>query len=398
MEFPLSVETSLMNFISANTLPLYALPPPPSLEEPPLHPVPLPVKPVPKKRSRQSCREDAVVLPTDHLTFLASSTHTLPQLKYICKQMKLRVTGNKSDLKENIRQHLLRIASAKTIQKAWRTFMHRHWSVARGPARFNRGLCINTTDFCTMENLTDQPFHRFFSYRDKDNKIYGFDLLSFYNLYHMPNATRPNATRNVTNPYNRKPIPATVYLCLYRVVRFSKILFNDYLNQDEDELDQESVDDFNEDVDDFNEDVDEGVVVTPLEFEREINVLFRAIDDLGNYSDPAWMLELERSRLLKFLRDLNDIWSHRANLRVQVKRDISPNGNPFVLANAEMGDLEYYEMDELRSIVIKVVRVFVYDGVNRDSRVLGAMYVLGALTLASHASATALPWLYASFL
>ena len=347
-----------------------------------------PVKPI-RKRIRHVGREDTVALPTDHLTFISTSSHTLPQLKYLCRQFKLKVTGNKSELKEYIRVHLARSWSARIIQKAWQTFMQRQWSVCRGPARFQRHLCINTTDFCTMEDLKNQPFHRFFSYCDKDQKIYGFDLLSFYNLYHMP-----STTRYVMNPYNREQIPNAVYRSLLRLVNFGKLLYNDDITVDNDPVEADMADDLNEDII-LDEEI---IVVTPAQFTREIHLLFRAIDDLGNYSDPDWILELERSRLLKFLRDLNDIWSHRANLRIQVKRDISPNGHPFFLADADMGDLEYYEIDELQAIVLKVIKIFVHDGVNNESRMLGAMYVLGALTLVSHSAAIALPWLYESFI
>lgn len=339
-------------------------------------------------------RDEQVPVPADDTwtSFAETSTHTLPQLKYLCRLFKVRLTGNKTELKMYIKTHLCRSWSARKVQKQWRKYMAQQWSLSRGPARFNRALCVNTTDFCTMDDLSTLPFHRFFSFCGSDNKIYGFDILSFYNLCELPSSIAA-----VTNPYTREGISIHVYLRLLQCIDLSKILYNQDVIAEEDE-----------------EDIKEATVATvatvpaetnlnnrrlsPADIEREIHVLFRAIDDLGNYSDPSWLLDLERPRLLKFLLDLNDIWSHRANLRVQVKRDISPYGNPFELADIIIGDLEYMELQDLRLLALKVMIVFVHAGVNRDSQILGAMYVLGALTLSSHAAATALPWLFDSFL
>jgi hypothetical protein len=43
---------------------------------------------------------------------------------------------------------------------------------------------------------------------------------------------------------------------------------------------------------------------------------------------------------------------------------------------------------------LEVLEKMVNTGANRDSKCLGAYYVLGALTLVSTDAASALPWLY----
>jgi hypothetical protein len=123
---------------------------------------------------------------------------------------------------------------------------------------------------------------------------------------------------------------------------------------------------------------------------------FQNIDSLGNYSSPEWFLTLNRNQLIKFLRELSDIWNYRAQLSNEMKQNICPpNGDPFRNIN-----LSYIvnEPDSLgiKKKVLDVLERFVNNGVDRDSKTLGAYYVLGALTLVNDSAASSLPWLFQS--
>jgi hypothetical protein len=123
--------------------------------------------------------------------------------------------------------------------------------------------------------------------------------------------------------------------------------------------------------------------------------LFQNIDALGNYSNAQWFLTLNRNQLIKFLRELVDIWSYRAPLTIETKRAICPPlGNPFIrMPNYNI--LQTMEnMDELRKNILDIMEKMVVTGVDKDSKYLGASYVLSALTLVNSDAATALPWLY----
>lgn len=54
-------------------------------------------------------------------------------------------------------------------------------------------------------------------------------------------------------------------------------------------------------------------------------------------------------------------------------------------------------LNQIRLSIVHLIDRFVSAGINHDSRVLGTYYVLGALTLVSEDAATAIPWLYQSF-
>jgi hypothetical protein len=71
-----------------------------------------------------------------------------------------------------------------------------------------------------MEDLCDLSYEQFFSYKDADNFIYGFDLVSIYNLLFK------NKTKNgqILNPYNRSKIPSGVFKNVKDIFRLSKLL------------------------------------------------------------------------------------------------------------------------------------------------------------------------------
>ena len=50
----------------------------------------------------------------------------------------------------------------------------------------------------------------------------------------------------------------------------------------------------------------------------------------------------------------------------------------------------------LKKNILKMMDKLVSSGIDRDSKALGAYYVLGALTMVNHNAAMALPWLYQS--
>jgi hypothetical protein len=54
------------------------------------------------------------------------------------------------------------------------------------------------------------------------------------------------------------------------------------------------------------------------------------------------------------------------------------------------------EILNIKKTILGVLEKFVNTGVDRDSRTLGAYYVLGALTLVNDSAAASLPWLFQS--
>ena len=92
------------------------------------------------------------------------------------------MTGNKKELISRIYAFLLLSNSVVKIQKIIRGCLQRKYTKYHGPALKNRLLCTNNFDFLSMEQLTEIPKEQFFSFKDGDGFIYGFDILSLHNL------------------------------------------------------------------------------------------------------------------------------------------------------------------------------------------------------------------------
>jgi len=324
---------------------------------------------VPKDACRKKTKipdEEFQIPDFSDYNLLASLNFNVRQLKQISKYYKQKRSGNKSELIFRLYNFLKFSFYAKSIQALWRGFIRRRYNDLRGPAILNYAKCINNTDFVTLQKLTTMPHYQFYSYTDEDNFTYGFDICSLYNLISKTDGIPKN-------PYNRANMPKKCIQNINSILRLSK-LFNEKIKIDlEDSL-------------------------AGLSPEKKVILfavsVFQRIDELGNNSDYRWFLSLPRIRLIRFIRELVDIWCYRANISPVVKRNICPpSGNPFIGLN--INNLELPTL-KLRKRILLALNNLVTKGVNRDAKSLGALYILTALTLVSKEAAEARPELYES--
>jgi hypothetical protein len=326
-------------------------------------------KNIPNTKKVDKISNEKMTIPTfSNYNTLFESNYNVQQLKQITKNYKLKVSGNKKELLNRIYVFLKLSETIIKIQKIFRGHLQRRCNFLRGPAFKKRNLCTNDSDFLTGEDFKEINFSQFFSYKDEDEFIYGFDVISLYNLIVKSGKTSP-----VKNPYNRNKISNDTIQNMKNLIRISKILKN--------EIDIEIKDE---------------ILSNEKSTELRILELFQNIDSLGNYTDPAWFITLNKVKIIKFMRELLDIWTYRAQLTNEVKRKICPPvGDPFRGFNFNHLHLEE-NMDNVRKSTINILEKFVNSGIDQDSKSLGAYYVLGALTLVSENAATSLPWLFQS--
>ena len=290
--------------------------------------------------------------------------YNLKELKHISKFYKLKISFKKDVLIDNIKKMFLRSENITTIQKIFRGWIVRLWCKSHGPEFKNRS-CVNDVDFLTMEDIRAIEPSYFFSYRDENEKYsYGFNVLSFYHLVR-------NSKKEVFNPYNRKNIDDKILNQMDKMLRLSKILKIEINLSLENEVDVDKKADF-----------------------RSLD-LFQSINELGNYSNHLWFNNLQTIQLIKFVRELNDIWCYRTQLSREIQQKICPRGNPFRHINFFRIRDETPEI--LKNKILTIMEEMVYSGVDNDSKALGCYYILGALTLVSPSAALALPWLYETF-
>jgi hypothetical protein len=293
----------------------------------------------------------------------------ITQLKQICKSYKLKITGKKVDLVERLYQFLKSYKYVVKIQKVFRGFLYRKIDKLKGEGLFDRSKCVNETDFLSMDELKLIPPLQFFSYTEYDGKIYGFNILSIFNLINKEKNKQP------INPYTRNIISDKVVNDIYKIICLSKICKQPISIAIKNEMNELS---------------------NKKKIEMKILDIFQYINSLGNYSEPNWFLSLTKIQLYKFFRELSDIWNYRANISEETKIKICPP-NGILFTHAERTHI-YHENNQLilQLKISIILEKMLYSGVDNDSKVLGAYYILAALTLVSQDAATSMSWLYQS--
>ena len=288
-------------------------------------------------------------------------------LKEICSNYKLKRSGNKPELYKRIYEFLESSYFSLKIQKIFRGYLVRNEIKLRGPGFKNRN-CQNENDFLTFQEIKNLENSIFFSIEENGN-IWGFNIISIYNIF------LKSPSNNFLNPYTRVPFPLSVINKLDSIIRLCKIK-NEPIN-----------------ININNENDDSITQKKKLDFKAL--ELFQYINSLGNYSDYNWYINLSKRNLIRFLRELQDIWMYRAQLSIDIQKQIcSPYGNPFRFI--DMTKISTFSFIQIFKYGINIIEQFCKKGTTNENCNLGSSYVLCALTLVSYEAACALPWLYDS--
>lgn len=302
----------------------------------------------------------------------------LPELKQYAKDLNIKVSGNKGDVKDRIEQQIKKEVNSVTIQKTFRRHLVLNWMKLKG----TRENCVNETDFYTMEPLNEIPYLNFIKYVDTTHNVnYGFDIKSLCTL----------ATKNkkFENPYNRENMKVPFGTKMIKVVKLTNILFpgNDLFKE---------IGTIHESANIFVEQQTqeqaffaryEGLQQMPLN--QRITDLFIHIDSLGNYSNREWLSNLNEDRLYYLILKINQLW-HR--IPHSLRNRICPYISPFSPEVFGAGQVNLNV-----SMVVKMAEILVYSGLDDEHKQLGAMYFLSGLTLVSLNARTQLPWLYENY-
>ena len=296
--------------------------------------------------------------------------YTIKELKEITTKLKLlkHTYTKKADIRQYCTNMMYLSNNMTKIQKCWRNYFIRLFNQTLGPSYKNHKLSNNIDDFLTTENIENIDYYYYFSFKDSDNFIYTFNIISLYSLI----------TRNIIkNPYNRNKFTDSIITLLFKRMRYNRILnqLSDFINY------QPMVQNMND----------------------KIQNIFHKIDELGNYTDSAWFLDLDHKQLHKFIYEIYEIWCYRAQLSVEMKQIICPPmGNPFInmprniILPQNQQNSFFFSKGNLKRIALDIMEKLVYSAHTDENKNLGALYILSALTLVSQNACDALPWLYAS--
>jgi len=291
--------------------------------------------------------------------------YTINQLKSVGDFFNKKfISKKKNDIKEECYLFLKNSFYITKIQKLWKKHFIRNFNITQGPAIFNRSLCNNIEDFLTTETINEIDYYFFISYKDTDGFIYGFNIISIFNLIKK---------KDLKNPYTRNVFSSDLIMTVDRRISYNKILKKIY-----------------HEINDIG--------ARKMTIDDKIIELFQKIDSLGNYSQSEWFTSLNNSQIRAFILEIYDIWNYRAQILNETKLLICPpHGSPFRdipihIISSNM----FIDINNLKKYSFIIINNLINSAELSQNQNLGAIYVLTSLTLVNSEAANALPWLFQS--
>ena len=300
----------------------------------------------------------------DDFPLLKINKYTIKEVKEYGRKFNIIIKSKKKkDIIEECYEKIKKYKYIVKIQRLYKRFFINNFNKTLGPAKFNRSICNNEDDFLTTEKMNEIDYYFFISYKDEDNFIYGFNILSVFILI---------TKKDYRNPYTRKEFSKKFIHDVKKRNRYNRIL-----KKTEHEITNE--------------------INTPVNVNSKIIHLFQKMDELGNYTQVEWFTSLSSFKIKKFIMELYDIWFYRAEITNETKIKLCPpNGNPFVNINVNHIQSFYYPNESLKNIACIIMYNMLYSSNEKENQYLCSMYILSSLTLVSEQAAQTMPWLYQS--
>lgn len=329
--------------------------------------------------------------------------YSLIQLKAAAKSYSLRISGRKHDIIERLTNYFKQSKNAILIQTIFRGWICRYIIKLRGPGLNNRTICVNDTDFCTMEPLNEIDNDYFYSFTDNNKFTYGFNICSLIEAFRR---------NNKYNPYNRESFPTKIIDSIISLYNLSFILCDGFAIQNLPyKIPINTTINRNRRQSSF---INYSPITRPINtaedllrynnintirsrpIDNRISELFIEIDALGNYTTREWFDNLEIRDYIRLYRKLYELWYYRGELSREVQNNICPFYGPFdgifdrpILHNE-------ITLEQIKSACLIVMENMIYSGINIEYRKLGTLHALSALTIVSPGARNSLFWLYES--
>ena len=336
---------------------------------------------------------------------LELSCYLIGDLKVACKMCKEKITGTKPVLMNRLTTKYQTITQSIKIQSLFRGYYVRLNNKLRGSGFMSLSICNNTTDFCTLEPLEEIEHPYFFSYTDKNNFTYGFNISSLIYIYKLQ--------RKIKNPYNRDLIPKNILKNIFIVYYSNFILhqgfkqkhLNDYLNSRlflyPKQIRRRPSRHIHRDNSTLSPHHQQQLELLTINrnksYELRIREVFIEINRLEIYCDQAWVISLTPPLLRRFYIFLTDLWFYRSNIPYETKYKIcyltTIRGNPFD-RNIRRSELFHLDENELKDLIIYTMENMVFTVFDEDFKKIGCFHLMTALTSVSSSARRSLPYLY----
>lgn len=268
-----------------------------------------------------------------------------------------------------------------------------------GPALKNRGLCVNDSDFFTLDDLKDIPATDFFSFSDEKKFIYGFHLDSIIQLILKSDETYfEQFNKKLKNKYiiinNNK-----IKICYQH---FIKLLYNHYNKIKIINPYTRSIIDGNVKLNvirlyalkeyDINK-IEEIVEIVDIKtsVKNKCLSIFQKIDLFGYQTDINWLYDQNQTIIKIFYKKLALLWNFEFGLNNDARYKIAHSHNIFV----NLHDIMISRQDKytLLDKILDPVNAMVSNGATESDKQSGCIIVLYALAFINNRCILANPWL-----
>ena len=295
---------------------------------------------------------------------LRNYDYTINDLKDIYARFKIKwKQKRKKEIIEDCYLHLKHYYFASKIKRFLSNHFIKLFNKTQGPAILKRDMCNNVEDFLTTETMKEIDYYFFMSYRDTDGFVYGFNIISIYNLI---------IKKDTKNPYTRNEFSMELIEMVIKRIEYNRLLKK----------------------------VHHEISPIQLSANNKLISLFQKIDLLGNYTQVEWLISLSPFYIRRFILELYDIWDYRSQLTKEMKINICPPlGYPFKdIPLHIIQNNNHVSTDNLKNYCALIINQLINSSSERENQSLGAIYVLSALTLVNPSAAESMPWLYQSVL
>jgi hypothetical protein len=265
------------------------------------------------------------------------------------------------------------------LQKWIRKSLTKFKSKLHGPALISRQLCVNDSDFVSLDDLKDISNAEFISFKDDTGFIYGFHIDSIGELIfksdenyyenlkkHSSNLCYKQFIKTlfnhynkikIFNPYTRFPIDSTIKQNIIRLYAMNKY------NVNQCNLLQ------NNTTNTSNSNIDIKITISNKCFS-----IFQKIDMLGYFTDTSWLLDEHIKNIKIFYKKLASLWNFEFGLNNTARFKITKQHNLFQNLHDIMisrGD-KYTLLDK----ILDIINILVSNGETEGDKNTGCILSL----------------------
>jgi len=271
-----------------------------------------------------------------------------------------------------------------------------------GPAFNNRSLCVNDSDFFTLDELKDIPNNEFFSFKDEKNFIYGFHIDSITQLvfksdeHYFEQFKKKIKNKQIIINNN------SINLCYHQFIKllcnhynkikvlnpYTRFLINNNTKFKIITLYAKKEYDINK-ITTTNNDI------LPIDMKLFVKnkclEIFQKIDLYGYQTDINWLYNQNTTILKVFYKKLALLWNFEFGLNHEGRYKIAQTNHVF----NNLHDIMTSRVDKYNLLekILEPVNIMVSNGATEPDRQNGCIIILYALAFINNRCILANPWL-----